>query len=92
MVAISDKLYRLVRKDGIFVLSKCVPDIKSCSPNMMGGRVVEYINKDTREVSQFEDKPHSEQTYLRDFEKDDRNIRKKMTSCDDCSMYCIKVP
>ena len=63
-----------------------VPDIKSCSPNMMGGRVVEYINKDTREVSQFEDKPHSEQTYLRDFEKDDRNIRKKMTSCDECGL------
>jgi hypothetical protein len=34
-----------------------VPDIKNCSPNMMGGRVVEYINKDTREVSQFEDNP-----------------------------------
>ena len=63
-----------------------VPDNKSCSPNMMGGRVEEYIIRDTREVSQFEDKPHSEQTYLRDFEKDHRNIEEKMPSCDECGL------
>ena len=33
---------------------------------MMGGSVEEYINRDTREVSQCEDKPQSEQTYLKD--------------------------
>ena len=33
---------------------------------MVGGSVEGYINRDTREVSQFEDKPQSEQTYLRD--------------------------
>jgi hypothetical protein len=43
-----------------------VPDHKSCSPNVMGGSVEEYINRDTREVSQCEDKPQSEQTYLKD--------------------------
>ena len=53
---------------------------------MTGGRVGEYINRDTREVSQFEDKPQSEQTYLRDFEKDHRNIEEKMPSCDDCGL------
>jgi hypothetical protein len=37
---------------------------------MVGGRVEEYINRNTREVNQFEDKPQSEQTYLRDVEKD----------------------
>ena len=36
-----------------------VPDNKSCSPNVMGGSVEEYINRDTREVSQCEDKPQS---------------------------------
>jgi hypothetical protein len=50
----------------------------------MGGSVEEYINRDTREVSQFEDKPQSKQTYLRDFEKDHRNMEEKMPSCDDC--------
>jgi hypothetical protein len=29
-----------------------VPNNKSCSPNMMGGSVEEYINRDIREVSQ----------------------------------------
>ena len=33
-----------------------VPNNKSCSPNMVGGRVEEYINRNTREVRQFEDK------------------------------------
>ncbi len=33
---------------------------------MVGGSVDEYINRDTREVSQCEDKPQIEQTYLRD--------------------------
>jgi hypothetical protein len=37
-----------------------VPDNKSCSPNMVGGRVEEYINRNIREVSQFEDKPQCE--------------------------------
>ena len=63
-----------------------VPDNKSSSPNMMGGRVEEYINRDTREVSQFDDKPHSEQTYLRDIEKDHRNVEEKMSSCDECGL------
>jgi hypothetical protein len=33
---------------------------------MVGGSVEEYINRNTRKVSQFEDKPQSEQTYLID--------------------------
>jgi hypothetical protein len=33
-----------------------VPNNKSCSPNMVGGRMEEYINRNTREVRQFEDK------------------------------------
>jgi hypothetical protein len=53
---------------------------------MVGSRVDVYINRDTREVSQFEDKPQIEQTYLRDFEKDHRNIEEKMPSCDDCGL------
>ena len=28
-----------------------------CSPNMVGSRVDEYINRDTREIRQFDDKP-----------------------------------
>jgi hypothetical protein len=47
---------------------------------MVGGSVEEYINRDTREVSQFEDKPQSEQTYLRDFEEGHKNIEEKMPS------------
>jgi hypothetical protein len=35
-------------KTGIFDI---VPDNKRCSPNMVGGSVEEYINRDTREVS-----------------------------------------
>ena len=50
---------------------------------MVGSGVDEYINRDAHEVSQFEDKPQSEQTYLRDFEKDHINIEEKMPSCDD---------
>jgi hypothetical protein len=53
---------------------------------MVGGSVEEYVNRDTREVSQFEDKPQSEQTYLRDFEKDHRNIEEKMPYCGDCGL------
>jgi hypothetical protein len=53
---------------------------------MVGSRVDECINRDTREVSQFEDKPQSEQTYFSDFEKDHRNIEEKMPSCDDCGL------
>jgi hypothetical protein len=53
---------------------------------MVGGSVDEYINRETREVSQFEDKPQSKQTYLRDFEKDHRNVEEKMPSCDDCGL------
>ena len=60
-----------------------MPDNKSCSPNMMGGSVEEYINRDTREVSQCEDKPQSEQTYFRDVEKHNTNIEETMPSCDD---------
>ena len=45
-----------------------------------------YINRNTREVSQFKGKPRSEQTYLRDFEKDHRNSEEKMLSCDDCGL------
>jgi hypothetical protein len=56
---------------------------KRFSQNMVGSRVDEYVNRDTR---QFEDKPQSEQTYFRDFEKDHRNIEEKMPSCDDCGM------
>jgi hypothetical protein len=63
-----------------------VADNKRCSPNMVGGSVEENINRDTREVSQFEDKPQSEQTYSRDFEKDHKNIEEKMPSCDDCGL------
>jgi hypothetical protein len=63
-----------------------VSDNKPCSPNMVGSSVDEYINRDTREVSQFEDKPQSKQTYLRDFEKDHRNMEEKMPSCDDCGL------
>jgi uncharacterized protein YfkK (UPF0435 family) len=63
-----------------------VPDNKSCSPNMMDGIVEEYINRDIREVSQCEDKPQSEQMYLKDFEKDHRNIEEKMPYCGDCGL------
>ena len=35
----------------------------------MGGSVEKYINRDTREVSQCEDKPQSEHTYLKDLER-----------------------
>jgi hypothetical protein len=63
-----------------------VPDNKSCSPNMMGGSVEEYINRDIREVSECEDKPQSEQMYLKDFEKDHRNIEEKMPYCGDCGL------
>jgi hypothetical protein len=69
-----------------------VSDNKSCSPNMVGGRVEEYINRNTREVNQFEDKPQSEQTYLRDFEKDHRNIEEKTPSCDDCGLMFESIP
>jgi len=37
-----------------------VPDNKRFSPNMVDDNVEEYINRDTREVNQFEDKPQSE--------------------------------
>lgn len=63
-----------------------VPDNKSCSPNMMGGSLEEYINRDTREVRQCADKPQSEQAYLRDFEKDHITIEEKMSFCDDCGL------
>ena len=53
---------------------------------MVGGSVEEYINRDTREVSQFEDKSQSEQTYFSDFERDYKNIEEKMPSCDDCGL------
>ena len=33
-----------------------VPNNKSCSPNMVGDKVEEYANRNTREVRQFEDK------------------------------------
>ena len=56
------------------------------SPSMVGSRMDEYINRETQEVNQFEDEPQSEQTYLRDFEKDHRNIEEKMPSCDDCGL------
>jgi hypothetical protein len=69
-----------------------VSDNKSCSPNMVSGRVEEYINRNTREVSQFEDKPQSEQTYLRDLEKDHKNIEEKMPSCDDCGLMFEDIP
>ena len=59
---------------------------------MVGGSVEEYINRETREVSQFEDKPQSEQTYLRDFEKDHKNIEEKMPSCDDCGLMFENIP
>ena len=59
---------------------------KRCSPNMVGSRVDEYINRDTREVGQFEDKPQNEQTYFSNFEKDHRNIEEKMPSFDDCGL------
>lgn len=49
-------------------------------------RVEEYIKRDTREASQFEDKPKREETYLRDFEKDHKNIEENMLSCDDCGL------
>jgi hypothetical protein len=37
--------------------------------------VEEYINRDTREVSQCEDKPQSEQTYLKDWERSQKYWR-----------------
>jgi hypothetical protein len=63
-----------------------VPNNKHCSPNTVGGSVEKYINRDTREVSQFKGKPQSEKTYLRDFEKDHKNREEKMPSCDDCGL------
>jgi hypothetical protein len=69
-----------------------VPDNKSCLPYVVGGRVEKYINRNTREVSQFEYKPQSEQTYLRDFEKDHKNIEEKMPSCDDCGLMFENIP
>jgi hypothetical protein len=65
-----------------------VPDNKSCSPNMMGGSVEEYI----REVRQCEDKPRSEQMYLKDFEKDHRTIEEKMPSFGDCGLTLKTYP
>jgi hypothetical protein len=47
-----------------------VSDNKRCSPNMVGGSVDEYINRDTRGT----------------FEKDHRNMEEKMPSCDDCGL------
>ncbi len=69
-----------------------VPDNKSCSPNIVGGRVEEYIIRNTRKVSQFKDKPQSEQTYLRNFEKDHTNIEEKMPSCDGCGLMLKNIP
>jgi len=63
-----------------------VPDNKRCSPNMVGGRVEEYINRDTPEDSQLEDRRTSEQTYLLN------QPEEKMPSCDDCGLVFESVP
>ena len=41
---------------------------------------------------QSEDKPRSEQTYLRDSQKDHKNSEEKMPSCDDCGLMFENIP
>jgi len=62
------------------------------SSNLIGGSINEYINRDTSEVGQFEDGHRSEQTYLRDVEKDNTNTEEKMPSCDDCGLLFENIP
>ena len=62
------------------------------SSNLIGGSINEYINRDTSEVGQFEDGYRSEQTYLRDVEKDNTNTEEKMPSCDDCGLMFENIP
>ena len=58
---------------------------------MVGG-MDEYINRHTPKYYQFEDKPQSEQTYLRDVVKHNTNIEEKMPSCDDCGLMFESIP
>ena len=52
----------------------------------------EHINRHTPTYDQSEDKPQSEQTYLRDVEKHNTNIEEKIPSCDDCGQMFENIP
>ena len=57
-----------------------------CSPNMVGSRVDEYINRDTREVRQFEDNPKVNRRILVILRKIIEIFEEKMPACDDCGL------
>jgi uncharacterized C2H2 Zn-finger protein len=60
--------------------------------SMVGSGMDEYINRYTPKYGMSEDKPQSEQTYLRDVEKYNTNIGEKMSSCDDCGLMFENIP